>query len=180
MRFSLRWRLRSLCLKERLTLVISYRVRQDGPAKKIRSSLRSTPRTTPRLSPPEPSNSPEQEHADDDDPASVEDAYMDTGTDYCDFESKKTSRRSFKQRKEREIEQWTLIRKSLIIAATAQRGAHCFDLSCCVCRKSPVNNVCHSCGPSVYYCNICLEKSHEFCNQTHSPETYMVGLCYFT
>ena len=72
-----------------------------------------------------------------------------------------------------EAEQWASIRSTLLNAAIEQSGMH-FESLCSICLKTPVNIRCQSCGPSVYYCSECLEKSHEWCNQTHSPEVYQV------
>ena len=159
---------RRLLLKRKVDSVTSFRVNPQGPAKKIKtplSTLQDVSDTTFEPSTTMPGN------VDDIDANTGE--IEDNDLSLAGSESDALVQRTFKDRKDKEAEQWASIRSTLLNAAIEQSGMH-FESLCSICLKTPVNIRCQSCGPSVYYCSECLEKSHEWCNQTHSPEVYQV------
>ena len=107
--------------------------------------------------------------------SNIDDNFDPGGVGDNDLFDNESSRRTFKDRKGKEVEQWALIRSSLLNIAIEHSGMH-FKSACSLCFKTSVNIRCQSCGPSVYYCSECLEKSHENCNQTHTPEIYQVRM----
>lgn len=156
---------RKFMLKRKADTVTSYRINPHGPAKKIKSQLLAHQDTkVSHVSIEEDDNA---------EPASFDPENTSRCDDDPGLNDNGAGVRTFKDRKDKEAEQWALIRSSLLAAATEESGVH-FESSCSVCLKSPTDIRCQSCGPSVYYCSSCLEKSHELYNQTHIPEVYRV------
>ena len=83
----------------------------------------------------------------------------------------------YNTRKQKEADAWEAIRDQLLKVSIE---ASCLPSTakCCECEE-PASIHCKECGPLVFYCGVCMERTHSLKHTLHTPEIWKVHIMIF-